>query len=102
MNRQKDEPTLQEIYDLAQENNNMLRAMRREAFWGAIIKFVLWVVVILVIPYFLFAFWLQPYLANIISAYQGFEENTEQLNASLKGIPDIGSFFEQFGGGSEE
>ena len=39
---------LQEVLRLTKENNKMLHKMRRNAFWGGVIKFVLYAVVFLI------------------------------------------------------
>jgi hypothetical protein len=37
-----DEQSMQEMLRLTRENNHMLHAMRRNAFWGGILKFIFW------------------------------------------------------------
>lgn len=107
MNRQKAkrEPSLDEVYRLAKDNNRMLRAIRRDAFVGGIVKFVFWIAVFFVLPYILYVIYLQPYLENIQTAYEGFNESASTLNEAsdeLKNFknqfPNFGDFFGQFGG----
>ena len=102
MNEQKSRPgpTLNEVYKLAKENNKMLRAMRRDAFIGGIIKFIFWIAVVFVIPYFLYITYLQPQIEALTAAYENVENTTNSVNARLEGLPDFGAFFEQFGGGN--
>lgn len=58
---------LKKTLELAQENNKMLRSIRRGMFWGRIIRVVYWVVIIgaaIGIYYYI-----APYLDSAISAY---------------------------------
>jgi len=59
-----DEQTLQEMYRLTKENNKMLHKMRRNAFWGGLIKFLLYAVLFLALPLWLYATYLAPVLES--------------------------------------
>lgn len=103
--RQKHEPSLEEVYKLARENNKMLHAMRRDAFVGGIVKFVWWIALFIVIPYVLYVLYLQPYLENIQAAYQNISDSASTLSGAAKDVeelksqfPNFGDFFKQFGG----
>lgn len=93
--------TQDEVYKLVKENNRMLKKMRRDAFVGGILKFVWWVLILFVIPYFLYTTYLQPQIEALTAAYQNVENTTNSVNARLEGIPDFGSLLEQFGVGGE-
>ena len=54
----------QEMYRLTKENNKMLHKMRRNALWGGIIKFLLYAVLFLALPLWLYATYLEPVLAS--------------------------------------
>lgn len=104
--RQKHEPSLEEVYKLARENNKMLHAMRRDAFVGGVVKFVWWIALFIVIPYILYVLYLQPYLETIQAAYQNISDSASTLSGAAKDVeelkskfPDFGSFFKQFGAG---
>ena len=43
-----------EIYRLVRENNKMLHSMRRNAFWGGVIKFLLYAILLVALPWWLF------------------------------------------------
>jgi uncharacterized membrane protein len=92
-------PTQDEIYRLVQENNRMLKAMRRGAFVGALFKFVWWILILIIIPYVIYVLCLQPYVESLMNAYQNVEATTQSVNERLDSIPDVTRFFEQFGGG---
>lgn len=105
--KQRHEPSLEEVYKLARENNKMLHAMRRDAFVGGIVKFVWWIALFIVIPYILYVLYLQPYLENIQAAYQNISDSASTLSGAAKDVeelksqsPNIGDFFKQFGGGN--
>lgn len=109
MNEQKakPEPSLDEIYKLAKDNNRMLRAMRRDAFIGGIVKFVFWIAIFFVLPYILYVLYLQPYLENIQSAYESFNQNAQAVNEAARNVeelknqfPNIGDLLKQFVGGN--
>jgi len=104
--KQRHEPTLEEVYKLAKDNNKMLHAMRRDAFVGGILKFVFWIAILFVIPYILYMVYLQPYLAGIQSAYEQFNESAGTLSGAAQDVeelknqlPNFQDFFNQFGGG---
>lgn len=98
--------TLNDVYELAKENNRMLHAMRRDAFVGGIVKFVFWVALFVVLPYIAYTVYLAPYLSSIQSAYNNLNEQAGTLSGAAKDleeiknqIPNIGNLLNQFGGG---
>ena len=105
MNEQKQKPesATDDMYRLVKENNHMLRTMRREAFVGGIIKFVWWILILIVIPYFVYVWYLQPYLEQALSIYQQAQgqagqvnDAVNQLKESASGLSGIQKFIEQF------
>lgn len=61
---------LQETLEVSKENNKLLKRMRRDAIIGGILKFLVWVVLIVASFYLSFQL-LQPYLG----ALQGMQGN---------------------------
>ena len=55
---------LQEMYRLTKENNKMLHKMRRNAFWGGLIKFVMYIALFVVVPWWLYMTYLAPVLES--------------------------------------
>ena len=51
---------LQEIYRLTKENNQMLHAMRRNAFLGGLFKFIFYAVVFIALPAWVYITYLAP------------------------------------------
>lgn len=99
---QKAAPTADEIYRLVKENNHMLKAMRRSAFIGGILKILFWVLILFVIPYITYVVYLKPLIDQITPVAAQMQQNAETINATVSGFPDIAKFFEQFMGGSAE
>lgn len=64
-----DEQMLQETYRLTKENNKMLHAMRRNAFWGGIIKFILYILVLFVAPLWLYLTYLAPIMEQTLATF---------------------------------
>ncbi len=100
------EPTLEEVYKLAKENNKMLRAMRRDAFVGGIFKFIFWILMFFILPYIIYAIYLKPYLSSLESAYNNFNESASTLSGAAKDlenlqnqIPNFGDLLKNFQGG---
>lgn len=57
---------LHETHELAKDNNRMLHSMRRRAFWGGVLKFIVWFVLLVVAPLWLYS----TYLAPIVQSFQ--------------------------------
>lgn len=104
------EELLQETFKLARDNNRMLHAMRRNAFFGGVFKLITYALFIGV-PLWFFATYLYPILDSAMTTLnqaQGqlqqvqtksseFGAQFESLNTlinQLKDIPGIGNFGE--------
>ena len=59
----------EEIHRLVKENNRMLHAMRRNAFFGGIIRLLIWAVA-LGIPVWLFFTYLFPILESTVKTFE--------------------------------
>ena len=90
-----DEQTLQEMYRLTKENNKMLHKMRRNAFWGGIIKFILYALVLVVAPLWLYATYLAPMMEQALDTYQQIQGTGAKAQAQFS---DIQGFIDQFKG----
>jgi len=88
-----DEQMLQEMYRLTKENNKMLHKMRRNAFWGGIIKFVLYALVLVVAPLWLYATYLAPMMEQVLDTYQQVQGTGAKAQAQFS---DIQGFIDQF------
>ncbi|RJR14020.1 hypothetical protein C4585_00925 [Candidatus Parcubacteria bacterium] len=78
--------TQQEIYRLVKENNAMLHKMRRNAFWGGVIKFVLYVVFIVVIPYWLYMTYLAPIVDSTLQTVEQIQGTSANAQLQLESL----------------
>ncbi len=69
---------VQETLDIARENNNILRKMRRGQFFSNIIQSLKWIVFIIISIYS----WLliQPYFERIIETYSQVQDAANSVN----------------------
>jgi hypothetical protein len=89
-----EEEKLNEMFEMVRENNSMLRTMRRNAMVGSVLKFAFWVIILVVVPYYIWQYF-QPYLEEIQHTYQSVQTTSDNVSNS-----DIAKFFEQFAGNS--
>ncbi|MEI8338044.1 MAG: hypothetical protein WCF92_02755 [bacterium] len=74
------ENLLRETRDLAEENNKILKGIRRSNRWGAFIKVFYWIIFIaLTIGAFAY---IQPYLDSMLKLYNQVEGANNQITAS--------------------
>lgn len=73
--------------ELAEENNKMLRSMRRQARFGTIFRVLYWLVIV---GASLGAYiYIQPYVQGVLETYQ---TAAGQLNAVGEGVQKLNSF----------
>ena len=86
-----------EIYRLVRENNKMLHSMRRNAFWGGVIKFLLYAVLFVALPWWLYMTYLEPVVKSTMQTmnqiqgtgakaeaqFGSFQEMLKQLQSKL-------------------
>ncbi|MEK7530442.1 MAG: hypothetical protein AAB573_01105 [Patescibacteria group bacterium] len=89
-----DEKKLEEMYEMTKSNNSMLKSMRRTAFVGGIIKFVFYIVILIVLPYYTWLY-LQPYLDTVMQQYQQMQGTSDAFKAQIEAFGG-NSIFEQF------
>lgn len=89
-----DNAMLREMYRLTQDNNRMLHAMRRTAFFGGILKVIIWIV-ILGTPIWFYLTYFAPVVSDLqktVSQTQGVSAEAQtqikQLQESLKKAQD--------------
>jgi hypothetical protein len=76
-----------EIYKLVRENNKMLHAMRRNAFWGGLFKFVIYAI------FFLGPLWF--YMTYLNGTVQQMLKTVEQVQGTgVKAQEQLGIFQE--------
>ncbi len=77
---------LEEIHALAKDNHRMLRAIRRNQWFGFITKVIIWIIV-LALPLYLY----QQFLAPVI---QKFSETSGMSTTTTSGFLGIPTFVE--------
>lgn len=83
---------LRKNLELTKENNRLLKKLRRATIISGLLRLVWWVV-ILGIPVFLYYYVLQPYLGELSAAYQNVQDGVGSMQDVVRGIPFIGEFF---------
>ncbi len=71
---------MHELLQLTRENNRMLHAMRRNAFLGGIIKFIFYVLILIVAPLWVYS----TYLAPVVQSMQQTMHQIQGANASAQ------------------
>lgn len=89
-----EERKLEEMYEMVKANHSMLKGIRRSAFVGGIIKFVFYIVILVVLPYFTWLY-IQPYLENVMGQYQQAQGGAATAQGQ---IGDLQKQIESFGG----
>jgi len=75
--------TLAEILRLAEDNNRMLRKMRRNAIWSGLIKFVFYLLIFIVAPLWLYATYLAPVIESMSKTMQQIQGTGAQAQAQF-------------------
>jgi hypothetical protein len=70
---------LERTYKLAEENNEMLRALRRMNRWSTVLRFSYWLIII-VLSFGAYYF-IQPYLEQAQDLYSGVTGNIDQVKS---------------------
>lgn len=79
---EEEKELLKRSVDLAEENNDMLRSIRRSMRLGRIIKIVYWVVILgTAIGAFYF---MQPYIDQLSGMYGGAKNNLDTFSSFFK------------------
>ena len=73
----------------------MLHKMRRNAFWGGVIKFVLYIGVFIAVPLWIYATYLAPITEQLLNTYGQIQGTSAQVQAQFGGVQDL---LEQFQG----
>ena len=80
-----DADKLDDLLRLTRENNRMLHAMRRNAFIGGLLRFVVWVA-LLVIPLWLYMHYVAPVMESTLNAMQQIQGGSAAAQAQFDGM----------------
>jgi len=73
---------LKKTLELSQENNKMLRSIRRNMFWGRVARAIYWIVIIgAAIGVY---YYIQPYLDTAVGAYGNIKGDLKSFGSMLK------------------
>lgn len=89
---------LEELLRLTQENNRLLRAMRRNAWIGGIVKFVIYFALVVVIPLWLYATYLAPVLESTLETMNKIQGTGANAQAQFS---DLQNLLKKYGLGGE-
>lgn len=92
--------TLTELLRLTQENNRMLHSMRRNAFWGGVIKFAVYAV-LLAAPIWLYLSYLGPMVEEMMGTYRQLQGSNAEAQAQFGDIQDMWREFQSRFSGQE-
>ena len=81
--------TLTELVRLTQDNNRMLHKMRRNALWGGILKFVLYALVLIAAPLWLYATYLGPMMEQVLDTYKDVQGTGAKAQAQFSDFQNL-------------
>ncbi len=84
---------LKELIRLTKDNNRMLHSMRRNAFWGGILKLVIYVALFVAVPFWLYATYLGPMMDQMMETYRSIQGTGAKAEAQFGNIQGM---IEQF------
>lgn len=89
-----DDQMLRETYRLTLENNRMLHKMRRNAFWGSIIHFIVYAA-LLAAPIWFYLSYLAPVVDRMFNTVQQMQGTGAQASAQFTQLQDMWKQFEE-------
>jgi len=78
---------LEELLRLTKDNNRMLHAMRRNAFLGSVVKFIVWAAFI-IIPLWLYMQYLAPVMASMMDTMEQIQGTSANAQAQFGGMSE--------------
>ena len=95
---------MRELLELTRENNKMLHAMRRNAFVGGLVKFIFYILILVVAPLWVYSTYLAPIMQNLqqtMHQIQGANQNAQNqfssFESALSEIQQLQSKIPNFG-----
>ena len=87
----------EEIYRLTKDNNKILHRMRRNAFIGGIVKFIFYILVLVIAPLWLYVTYLSPVLDQAMQTIDQVQGTSVKAQAQFQGFQDaLKKFQSQF------
>lgn len=91
---------IRETYRLAQENNRMLKSMRRSAFWGGILRLAIYAA-FLIVPLWFYLSYMAPVLQDMMNTVDQIQGTGARAQAQFTGIKDMWAQFQELTGSGE-
>ena len=79
---------LRETYRLVQDNNRMLRGMRRSAFWGGLIRIVFYAALLLVPVWFYFTY-MAPIVEQTLNTMNQIQGSGARAQTEFGNLQDL-------------
>ena len=89
-----DDKKQEELLRLTKENNRMLHAMRRNAFIGGVIKFLLYITLFVLAPLWLYATYLAPLVQSMNQAINQMQGTGAKVQADFSSFQNAWKQFE--------
>jgi hypothetical protein len=89
-----DHDLLKEIHRLTLDNNRQLHKMRRSAFWGRLISFVVYAA-LLIAPLWFYMQYLAPVVDQMFNTMQEFRGTGTQASAQFNALQEAWQSFEK-------
>lgn len=90
------EPELQSLLrrnlELTEENNRLIRSMRRMAFWGGVLRFGWWLLILVIVPLAAYYFYLAPYITEFMDGVR----EVQGIRANFESQDPFGSLREMY------
>ncbi len=77
------------MYRLVKENNRMLHSMRRNAFWGGLIKILIYAALFLVLPFWLYMTYLAPVVESTMQTMNQIQGTSAKAQAQFGGFQEM-------------
>jgi len=87
---------LQKLTDLTEENNKILKKMRRSQKMSSAFRMIYWLIILGVL--FGSYYFIQPFLSQALNTYQGLLGTSDALQEVGGQIPGLGNLGELLGG----
>ena len=93
---------LRKNIELSEENNRMLRSIKRMTFWGGVMKYFWWVLILFILPALVYYLYLQPYVEDGVKTYKQLQSGVQQaqgIQANLKSnnpLMDLQKLYEEY------
>lgn len=85
---------LEKTYELAKENNKILKSIQRKERFGTIMRVIKWIVIII------FLVWsynfIQPFLEQLQAVYAGIQDTADSVNELKVQAQGFGNVFDFF------